>query len=58
MDHEEVGPVTTLTTNFNCTGMENDLLGCALNSSEGSGEANTLQPFASCQYLARVNCTG
>ena len=63
---QELGSVTPLTTVFNCTGRENNLLECAQNSSSmtGSGATPTpaqggpLQPIDGCSYLARVNCTG
>ena len=63
---QELGSVTPLTTVFNCTGRENNLLECAQNSSSmtGSGATPTpsqggpLQPIDGCFYLPRVNCTG
>ena len=46
---EEVGNPTAL-TGINCAGMENNLLECT--------ESGTLTSSDTCQYLARVSCTG
>ena len=49
VSREEAGNLTAL-TGINCAGMENNLLECT-----GSG---TLTSSDTCQYLARVSCTG